>query len=290
MSDLATVRTIRLHRQLGLAKRRRRVPRQGSFRPIYLEYGKNIREIALATRQALAPLISELPIIARYAQLDRAIRNDASDTARVKELIRRASEQLSFQISPTSLETLAQKFADKTSSFNKLQLQRQTRAALGVDLFISDPGLKARMETFVAENVALISDVPKSVLTRVETTTFRGISRGLSADQLADELDDQFEFGETRSARIARDQIGSFYGQLNATRQQALGLTRFIWRTSHDQRVRDEHAAREEASDPDLGGTPFTYENPPDGELPGEPYGCRCHAEPYFDDILQQAA
>jgi hypothetical protein len=46
----------------------------------------------------------------------------------------------------------------------------------------------------------------------------------------------------------------------------------FVWRTADDDKVRHEHALRS--------GRVFTFDNPPDGELPGEDYNCRCWAEP----------
>lgn len=46
----------------------------------------------------------------------------------------------------------------------------------------------------------------------------------------------------------------------------------FVWRTAGDDKVRNEHAMRS--------GRVFTFDAPPDGELPGEDYNCRCWAEP----------
>ena len=46
---------------------------------------------------------------------------------------------------------------------------------------------------------------------------------------------------------------------------------RYVWRSVHDVRVRDAHAARE--------GQIFTWGNPPEGGHPGEDYNCRCWAE-----------
>mgnify|MGYP002843241913 CR=1 FL=1 len=48
--------------------------------------------------------------------------------------------------------------------------------------------------------------------------------------------------------------------------------THYIWRTVGDDKVREEHAAREDKV--------FAYDNPPEGGNPGEDYNCCCWAEP----------
>lgn len=287
-----TTNSIRLHRALGSASKRRRVPRQASFNPLIRDYQKFMIGLNQLTKTILASFLASLPAMMESVRSERrfaemSIYHDAGETQRVKFAMEQARKALELQLRPTALENIAAEFAAKTSTFNKIQLGRQIKAALGIDLFTNDPNLAARMQAFVAENVSQIKSVPESLLGRVEKTVYKAISKGATAQELADELDDQFAIGDRKAAMIARDQIGSFYGQLNATRQQALGIKHFIWRTVHDKRVRDEHAAREEASDPKLGGTPYSYDDPPDGELPGEPINCRCHAEPVFSDILE---
>jgi uncharacterized protein with gpF-like domain len=51
-----------------------------------------------------------------------------------------------------------------------------------------------------------------------------------------------------------------------------------VWRTVGDERVRPSTRIATAKR--------TRYDDPPDGELPGEPIQCRCSAEPVFDDIL----
>lgn len=48
----------------------------------------------------------------------------------------------------------------------------------------------------------------------------------------------------------------------------------YIWRTQGDDKVRPSHAANE--------GQIFAWDNPPATGNPGDEYGCRCAAEPYY--------
>ena len=59
---------------------------------------------------------------------------------------------------------------------------------------------------------------------------------------------------------------------LNEELARQPGDAAYIWRTVGDGKVRGEHASR--------AGKTFIFDNPPDGENPGEDYNCRCWAEP----------
>ena len=89
---------------------------------------------------------------------------------------------------------------------------------------------------------------------------------------------DPFEMSENDAMRIARDQIGKLNAQVNQDRQEAIGLTGYIWRTMNDDRVRDEHAMLE--------GEAFTWDDPPEDGPPGDACLCRCFGEPDFSPII----
>ncbi|NOD90393.1 minor capsid protein [Ruegeria sp. HKCCD4315] len=61
--------------------------------------------------------------------------------------------------------------------------------------------------------------------------------------------------------------------------KNAKPATHYIWRTRRDGKVRSAHAERE--------GQIFSWDNPPEGGHPGEDYGCRCTAEPYFAEVSE---
>lgn len=57
--------------------------------------------------------------------------------------------------------------------------------------------------------------------------------------------------------------------------------THYIWRTRGDGKVRSSHAANN--------GRIFSRDNPPTTGHPGEDYGCRCIAEPYYTERSEYA-
>lgn len=280
-----TADMIRAHRVFAIPTRRRKLPRQ--FPPVMIEreYARALVAFVVPRiRAALAPLLAALPGILERARAERRAdyRADAGESRRAREMIETARDQLRTSISTKDIEALAEKFAERTSTYQRVQLGRQTSAALGVDVYASDRRLPPLIEAFVDANVGLVKDIGEKVAARIELEVVRGVQDGMLHGDLAEKIQ-AIGFGEERAALIARDQVGKLYGQINATRQTELGVDKFIWRTVGDERVRDEHE--------ELDGEEFLYsEGGHDTEgLPGEAILCRCWAEPVFDAILEQA-
>lgn len=278
-----TIAHAKMLRRVGLKVRRGRIPKQVYPKSIEMEYGKTMIAHIDRARSALMPLEHELQGLLSSAQYERRgdgdywFKFDAGESARTKELIGKARDALAQAVRPNEIESLAQAFGMRTQNYNKVQLGRQIRAALGADVFVSDKRIAAVLEHFVTENVALIKSVPTQVIDQIEGIVNRGFTSGSQHEDIAEEIDRRFDVGESRARLIARDQVGKLYGQTNAYRQQDLGITQFIWRTSEDERVRPEHE--------DLDGETFSYDDPPDEGLPGEPIQCRCSAEPVFGTL-----
>lgn len=278
-----TARQVKVGRSFGIGRPKRRMPRQLPPLPVEREYAASLLRIVVAVREALKPLLEELPSLlesaARARRVD-GVRLDADEGKRVRELVEQARRRLSDTVNTRDLEDLAEQFARRTATMQRIQLGNQLQSVLGVEVLVADRGLAAIMDGFVAENVALIRNIPEKMLGDIERTVTRAMTSGTLHPDLAEELDKQFGFGEERAKLIARDQVGKFYGQVNATRQRELGVDRFIWRTVKDERVRSEHE--------ELEGEIFSYADGghPEEGLPGEAINCRCSAEPVLDDIL----
>jgi SPP1 gp7 family putative phage head morphogenesis protein len=263
------------HRAIGSARGRRKVPRQIYPKRIEASYYQALLPFNERVRAAFDDLFNELPFILSAAARARA---DAGESDRVRAIINDVESKVARTVTQRDIEELASRFAGQTTAYQKTQLERQVRAALGVDLFIQDRALATRVEGFAAENASLIKGLSRDTVSAIEKASLRAVQDGKLWTDLRSELTSRFDIADTRARVIARDQIGKLYGQINASRQKNLGIKRFIWRTVNDGRVREEHEERN--------GETYSYDSPPDGELPGEPIQCRCTAEPVFEDIL----
>jgi SPP1 gp7 family putative phage head morphogenesis protein len=167
--------------------------------------------------------------------------------------------------------------------FNRNQNARQFKRLLGIDVFALDPDLTASIQAFTRDNVAMIESIPSQYFREIENTALRNLRAGRRFSEWKGELFNRYDVSRSRAALIARDQTNKFNGQLNRARQQNLGIDDYTWRTSEDERVREEHEA--------LNGRVFSYTDPkrqpPEGH-PGEPIQCRCQAEPNVEAALER--
>lgn len=284
--------TVRLQRMAGLARRPRRQPRMLPPSSIEREYALRILALVALTRAAFEPMMAELPGLLASAARERAddARFDAGEGRRIQQLIDAARERLHNAFGSGELERLAYEFANRTSRFNRDELIRQTRAAFGVDVIGGDRKVGGIVEGFVSENVALIKNIPTKLADDIGGAALRAVTSGTLHGDLAGELEERFGVARNRAKLIARDQVGKLTGQINIARQREIGGTGYIWRTSHDRRVRGtpggafphahpSHFARD--------GKRFTYDNPPEGGHPGEAILCRCNAEPDFTGLVE---
>lgn len=280
-----TVHLVKSLRRMGAAAKRTRVPRQIPPARIEEEYGRKLSTFVVSrVHAALQPLMAELPALMASAASNLrtdGLAQDAGEGKRVRQLIDDARAHMQRTIMTSKLEELSSMYASNTAAYQKQQLDRQARAALGVNPFLSDRKLQPLTEGFVNANVGHVKGLVDDVASRLERKTLTALQDGMLYPDFAKQLESSFGFADSRAKLIARDQTGKLYGQINAARQKELGVTSFIWRTSEDDRVREEHV--------ELDGQTFDYDNPPDEGLPGEPIQCRCTAEPDFSAILDDA-
>lgn len=269
----------RLHISKSLMKkgrRRAKLPRKHPPKMLELDYAAKIMPLLeLAKRQLLAKVGQMLPHLAAEGAAARAdsVSDDFNAAADA------VSKTFFANLNVEEIKRIAADIAAKTAANEKAQNSAQIKAAFGVDVIGNDLNVAGRVSTFVAENVALIKSIPSQFFADVEKHVTRAVSQGQSAEQLAKTIEARFGVAADRAKFIARDQTNKFFGQVAEARQTAMGVTHYIWRTANDERVRDEHAARE--------GERFAWDDPPEGGNPGEDFQCRCVAEPDLTPLLE---
>jgi len=223
-------------------------------------------------------LIPELDELIARAKVERGdSRNDAS-TRDVRSTLARLAKQLDEDASPRQLEALAQKIGERTSAFQREQLQKQIKAAVAVDPLMNEAGISARVGQFTQQNVALIKTVPQKFFGEIEQSVISGVRAGTRASEISADIQERYGVAESNAKRIANDQVGKFFGELNKARQTNLGIDGYFWRGMLDNRERPEHYERE--------GTRYAWDDPPDGGHPGEDINCRCWSDPDLSAIL----
>jgi len=154
--------------------------------------------------------------------------------------------------------------------------------AVGVDIssyLAVDTEIGAALAEAVRDNVALIKSIPSQYLDGIRDTVNKAFAAGERFESVAKRIEHVGDVTVTRAKVIARDQTAKLTSRFNEIRQTSVGITRYVWSTSHDERVRPSHAA--------LNGETFAWKNPPavDGEAvhPGMAILCRCVSLPVVD-------
>ena len=141
-------------------------------------------------------------------------------------------------------------------------------------------GTKAA-DAFALRNARLITSLGDEQVKRVASVIRTG--EGMHVEALQAAFQKGFGATESKARLWARDQTLKLHAEITQERHQAVGIERYYWTDSNDERVREVHAELGDASD---SGTTYAYKDPPvmseDGRRgnPGEDFQCRCTAYP----------
>lgn len=142
---------------------------------------------------------------------------------------------------------------------------------LELDAFRVPPELQSQfVERSTARFVQYWGIERTRYLAAVQSSLLEGLDRGSGAADVAAQIRNRTGESKTRSLLIARTELGRASSYASQQTQQHAGLTEFVWRATKDKRTRDTHRARD--------GRIYRWDEPPGGELPGQPFNCRCVA------------
>ena len=140
----------------------------------------------------------------------------------------------------------------------------------------------AAMSKALAEQVHLITSLPRQAAERVHNLTTEAITKGTRASEIAKEILRSGEVAKSRAMLIARTEVSRTATALTQARAQYCRSEGYLWRTSKDGDVRPSHKAME--------GRFVRWDDPPTldemkghaGEFPN----CRCYVQPILPEKL----
>jgi SPP1 gp7 family putative phage head morphogenesis protein len=291
----ALVSALRTQAAVRGAKYARSVAKRKAPRPRYphkevLIYHRKIRYIVAQAQYVIQrDLIPQLPtLLDEQSQTPQTvfIRRDSADD--IDRAIAKTAAATAQAIPEREIEQAATQTALRVSEWHADELGRQVEKVARINLHDNPTGLAGAIDLFVSDNVALIKSINVQQLEQVKGVILRGARAGKHHLEVRDEIVAQFGKSNKRAAVIARDQVGKLNGQLTQLRQTNIGIKRYRWSSSQDERVRSGHRK--------LNGTIQEWSKPPlcderTGERahPGYPVQCRCVAIPIVDDLLVEA-
>ena len=246
------------------------------MKPVSRAYFKDLDRL---TRKLFADIDKQiLTKLPRWTAEEAALNSADTVDDELTFLINQLKEQYSAPQILFEYQDAARKSERRTSIQSGVQTRRQMKE-LGIDIFKETPQLDRMSKRFIQQNTALITSIPQQALTEVERTIEAGVQAGTRSRDIARQITalapgSVMAKTRNRAALIARDQTLTHSAQLSSLRQRANGITKFIWRTVGDGRVRDLHEDRD--------GVEYTWADGAGAQdtFPGDGVQCRCSSEP----------
>lgn len=121
------------------------------------------------------------------------------------------------------------------------------KAGVGVDLdlILSAQPVEEALGTWLARNVALVTNVSDQAKGRIADAVFRGYERRAPVREVAKEIRGYTGMGRDRALRIASHQNSSLSATLDTERMAEAGLDFAKWRHSAKRFPRQDHLARD---------------------------------------------
>lgn len=258
------------------------------------DLAKKLAEVVKVTKEEVDRLL--IPRLAnllrqsetRLPRVD-ALRMDQTLPEELNVILGQVRVAIARRMTESELAEYLRTLAGQTERYNSGQIKRAFSQVLAINAVAEEPWLRDAIQGFVSKSVSAIKDVQTRYLNRISQSVIDAGVNGIRWESLAKDIGKVANVSENRARLIARDQIGTFHGQLTRLRQTSLGIRKYVWIATKDERTRIEHKERDQkvfywSEDQAPRGARVL----PEGERPGEPINCRCSARPVFDDLLDE--
>lgn len=151
-----------------------------------------------------------------------------------------------------------------------------------VDPHLTPQGREA-MEKAYTDNMRLwVKKFSEEQIVELRKDVSRNAEQGFRAKNLVSDIKARYDVTENKARFLARQETALFMAQYRQQKFKAAGVTRYIWSTSHDGKVRPRHR--------ELDKREFRYDEPPVVDQvtgrranPGEDFNCRCADIPILE-------
>lgn len=191
-------------------------------------------------------------------------------------LSKAAQKSILKQFGNDRIETISQQMLGKLDKKSKEEFYKRVAAKTGINVtdLIAKEGMKSTTNALITETSQWIKTLRDDTFQKFTNNTLFAMSQGESLDTIVDQFDDIASERKNHAQFLARNQVQNYNSVTTKIRAQNLGITKAIWETSGDERVRASHNDRE-GKEFDLAEGCFSSL---DGLylLPGTDYNCRC--------------
>lgn len=177
----------------------------------------------------------------------------------------------------------------RTDKLNEVNLLRQTRktakskrARLGVSAGIRTADTTGDGEEWDEIQADMLAANVNKHASRVQKIVITGVVAGVAIAAIRNRATEVDGMTRRQMVNSAADQTQKFNSTLSETRWKHAKVNAYRWVTVGDDLVREEHEERN--------GQVFKWSNPPSDGHPGEPFMCRCEAQPIIGTFKATSA
>lgn len=208
--------------------------------------------------------------------------DDLSDLDKIFEKVRLKIKKLAVG---DKLRKRITNIANVRRKLTVREWKRVCKRTLGVNILSSyyEAGIYRKIvDNWIDQNVNLIESIPFEEFDKMRQMVFDSWYDSITPKELTEKIQQQWGVTKSRAELIALDQTLKLNGEITKQQHEDAGVTEYIWYTTGDSRVRDDHRK--------LHGTRQKWSSPPVVDArtgrrghPGDDYRCRCVAIPVFD-------
>ena len=161
------------------------------------------------------------------------------------------------------------------------QTVRTIESDLKIKVNLSSTERQQLTDNYTQNMDLAIKDFTNKQVVRLRQLAEQSLFEGLGDKALVDVIQKEFNVTKNKAMFLARQETGLLVSTYRQATYKTVGIKKYKWSTSHDDRVRQMHK--------DLDGKIFSWDDPPvtnekgDRNHPGEDWRCRCQPIPIFE-------
>jgi SPP1 gp7 family putative phage head morphogenesis protein len=243
---------------------------------------KRAREEWAAARRAEGQYSIQLRKIARH--VGHLIRGFDLDNEYDASLLSEALQRYATLLTPWAKSAGRRMIAEVSARSD--EQWRKVAKEMGAnfkELFGSDDQIGVRYRQLQAEQVELITSIPRDAALRVHELIRNGVLEGKRFTEIVPAIQRGGEVSKSKANTIARTETGRVVTNLTQARSESVGSEGYQWATVRDAAVRPSHKALE--------GAFIRWDSPPtlDGITAhaGAGINCRCYPIPLIPMVIK---
>jgi SPP1 gp7 family putative phage head morphogenesis protein len=173
---------------------------------------------------------------------------------------------------PSRIQILLERVAQYIEKRTEIDFERQMkRLVVGLPFILSKPNVL--QEFFIQEHLQLIKGLSDDILQKLQEDILRGIRQGTQIKEIGKQIQNRIGIGKKRALLIARNATSQYSGSLTKHNQIGVGIKKYRWSTSNDERVRSSHKSKN--------GNVYSWNS--QGPHPRSEINCRCDGIPVIE-------